>query len=994
MNPSCIQNSNKPYQLPGSQLKGLTKKQKLKLQKAQKVNRQFVAAAKNDETNFLNKLLQGKSIQIDTLDVDGHTALFYMAAKGNAEAAKILISHGANVHLKGPQAKKTPLEKALKSGNEEINSIMLAKASDQIENKNRLLIFAAQGGDVKSLRILLEDWKLPVNFCDEKGLTPLHYAARHQKLDCVELLIKHGADIQATCKERTPLFEAVESEDLLITKALIDAGATANPVEGQLSVIHEAASCGNLALMQLLEQAGAKLNALDSYGCNPLHIACENENEELIDFLIEKNNDVNQRNCDGDTPLHFACAEDNPKIVEKLIEAGADINAENDLHETPLLAALFNRSYRNLKTLLIHGALLSINENSYLVSAIEHKDIKAVKLISVYAKNQIPNEHKAFQLAVNTHLFDYAELMIQAGFNPFFHEPTCQFTPLHIVTYADNTDGVKFLLKICPSLLEEKDAYGCTPLQLGIKSNKTKAAKVLVQKGAVVNIADQNGRTPLHFAVAYENLESVKFLLEAKADPNQKNLTHHTPLHFAADSSSIHMDKIISLLLAYGADKTLKDLKGYDALTIATLRKNTVALEALNGVKPPSQPPEIDADKEKNKVLKLTRHHINNQLRNSQSKEKKWNPPERESKNARRRRERNLSEPSISAVRVSQTSPSVRRTQSTPPKVELVQESTSSSVSVADLRNPEDGIKYVKAISQGERKKRISRKKTRKVAKKPAENLSEKGKLLLAFAKKHFNQMTSLLESYKQNLFSGSMDKLTMKQFERATEYHLLKLFESLHPTNPHDFAIDEKYLDEVNRCIIDKNLALKFRNMIRHETHDLGEVTVFNIGNLLQKAELKEKINALEKLQRRNNPITDFELKGLDLSPVSTRHNISADMLVKRIEKEIELVDETISKAGKDVEKFDTMTKNALKMSLSYLGTYLKDLRTFSNSSNAVVRRTILRGIKVGHFHDSNVLEGKKDVTKDQLNQFMQDKEGIMTFLQKVKDSSINNGV
>lgn len=994
MTPSSIQKDYKPYQKTESHLKGLTKKQKLKLQKAQKINQQFVAAAKKDDPNFLNKLLKGKNIQIDTVDADGHTALFYMAAKGNTEAVKILISHGANVQWKGSQAKRTPLERALKNGNEEINSIMLAKVSDQIENKNRLLIFAAQGGDVKALRILLEDWKLPVNFCDEKGLSPLHYAARSHHVDCVKLLIKHGADIQATCKGRTPLFEAVESEDLLITKALIDAGAPVNPATGQCSVIHEAASVHNVSLMQLLEQAGAKLDRLDSDNCNPLHIACENENEELIDFLLQKNNDVNQKNCDGDTPLHFACFDDNPEIVKKLIQAGADINAENELHETPLYVALRSRSYANLKTLLIHGALISVNENSYLVSAIEHKDKKAVKFITSYAKDQIPNERKAFQLAVNSQLFDYAELMIQAGFNPFFHVTNGRFTPMHVVTFAENIRGIEFLSKVCPSLLEEKDACDSTPLQLAFKENKTKAAKVLVQKGAVVNIADQNGRTPLHFAAAFENLEAVKFLLEAKADPNQKNASHHTPLHFAADSISIHSDKIIELLLAFGADKTIKDLNGHDALSIAKRRNNTLALEALNFVKAPSLSRDIDTDKKKDKELKLTRHQINDQLRNSQSKQKKWNPVEKESKNARKRRERNLSEPSVSTARVSQNYPSVRRRQSTPPQVELipnenevVQASTSSPV--ADLRRPEDGVKYVKtSIPDG--KKRISRKKTRKVPEKLAEPISEKGKQLLFYAKKHFDKVTSLLESYKQHLFSGSLDKLTVKQFERAAEYHLLKLFESLHPTNSHDFAVDEKYLEEVHRCIIDKDLALKFRNMIRHETHDLGEATVFNIGSLLQKAELKQKIKALEKLQRKNNPITDFELKGLEPPKTPLPHDLSLNSLVKRIETELELVNETISKVGKDVTKFDTMTKNALKMSLSYLGTYLKDLRIFSDLTNPVVRRTIFRGIQIGHYTDSNVLEGKKDLTKDQLSQFLQDKEAIMTFLRKVIDSSL----
>lgn len=80
----------------------------------------------------------------------------------------------------------------------------------------------------------------------------------------------------------------------------------------------------------------------------------------------------------------------------------------------------------------------------------------------------------------------------------------------------------------------------------------TKCAKVLIQNGINVNVADKDKHSALHYAVERGNIELVKLLIEAKADVNAKNSHNRTVLDctFASD--------IRELLISVGAKETQK----------------------------------------------------------------------------------------------------------------------------------------------------------------------------------------------------------------------------------------------------------------------------------------------------------------------------------------------------------------------------------------------------------------------------------------------------
>jgi uncharacterized protein len=124
------------------------------------------------------------------------------------------------------------------------------------------------------------------------------------------------------------------------------------------------------------------------------------------------------------------------------------------------------------------------------------------------------------------------------------------------------TRGLEELLDGEPELATAWSPDGFTPLHLAAFFGQEEAAKILVERGAEVNLVARHASihvTPLHSAAAGSHPGIVKLLLEHGADPNAAQDGGFTPLHSAAQNDD---RESAEALLEAGADPALANDDG------------------------------------------------------------------------------------------------------------------------------------------------------------------------------------------------------------------------------------------------------------------------------------------------------------------------------------------------------------------------------------------------------------------------------------------------
>jgi len=123
----------------------------------------------------------------------------------------------------------------------------------------------------------------------------------------------------------TPLMSAVERGYACKVELLLEYGANVNTIHYDfVTPLHYARDA---KIATALITKGANIEAKDSYGNTPLHVAAINNCGSLT-ALLEAGADINSKNIYNATPLQFAVSSGAELSVQILIEAGAKIDSE------------------------------------------------------------------------------------------------------------------------------------------------------------------------------------------------------------------------------------------------------------------------------------------------------------------------------------------------------------------------------------------------------------------------------------------------------------------------------------------------------------------------------------------------------------------------------------------------------------------------------------------------------------------------------------------
>lgn len=154
------------------------------------------------------------------------------------------------------------------------------------------------------------------------------------------------------------------------------------------------------------------------------------------------------------------------------------------------------------------------------------------------------------------------------------------YPPLHMAVLTGDLPKVKTLLGQGVAV-DARDANGDTALAMAVISYKPEIIEFLLSKGANINSANRSGASPLVYTTLVgRKPEQARFLLDRGADVNLvgSTTTKMTPLIYAAIYGNAD---VVRLLLARGADPSVRDIGGNTALEHAKNNKHTETYNVL-----------------------------------------------------------------------------------------------------------------------------------------------------------------------------------------------------------------------------------------------------------------------------------------------------------------------------------------------------------------------------------------------------------------------------
>ncbi|MGO9863338.1 MAG: ankyrin repeat domain-containing protein [Terriglobales bacterium] len=262
----------------------------------------------------------------------------------NSSTNKIYVSHHENVYIidVGPAAASPSTSRLLSDPN-------LSAKINQAAGKSPLQVLTKR----------LKDNPEYVRSKKGEGVsTPLHTAVHDGHKDEAELLLAHGADVNAKDNDGwTPLHEAATrdvAELLLAHGADVNARNTDRDNDG-MTPLHFAAVMGKKDVAEVLLAHGANVNAKNGKFETPLHLAAYKGDRGVVELLLAHGADVNSKEYQGMTPLHSAAMQGNADVIELLLAHGAGVNAKDNNGFTPLVCAEVTKHQDTVDLLREHG---------------------------------------------------------------------------------------------------------------------------------------------------------------------------------------------------------------------------------------------------------------------------------------------------------------------------------------------------------------------------------------------------------------------------------------------------------------------------------------------------------------------------------------------------------------------------------------------------------------------------------------------------------------
>ncbi len=422
------------------------------------------------------------------------------------------------------------------------------------------------------------------------GTTPLHQAAYAGDAAAVRRLLAAGADPgAANVFGATPLQLAATRGDTAVIRVLLDAGVNVDSpnAEGQTALM-VVVRTGSLEAAQLLLKHGTNVQARESWGGQTaLMWAAAQAQPAMIRLLLKAGARVDERstvrdwqrrvtaegrpkdmNRGGLTALLYAAREGCIDCLKALLDKGADIDLPDPDGGTALILALLNYNWDAARFLIEAGAdvnLWDIYGQTPLYVAVDMNTLPIGRRVELPTMDRSTGE-------------DIVRLLLERGANPN--------AQLKLRPRYRNIPNDRYR--------DPMIVWGTTPLLRAAKAGDVPLLRLLLQHGALANLANSQGVTPLMAAAGdgyvhdptrgrirteADALECYQLLRDAGADVNARTVlsiadadlkvvtaANRTALHAAASRG---WNELVRRLVADGAELDVIDSNGLSPIDYA-----------------------------------------------------------------------------------------------------------------------------------------------------------------------------------------------------------------------------------------------------------------------------------------------------------------------------------------------------------------------------------------------------------------------------------------
>lgn len=329
----------------------------------------MLIAAKRKASRIVALLLENSPADVNTRDQNNRTALYLAAAGGDDATVDVLLKcTRTKVDIKDTRG-QTPLHIAVQGGHVGSVQLLLSSGRAMIEAKDEsgytpLHCAPLARANCDVVMRLMIDKGANVDAREGTHSTALHLAAEMGQIAQIELLLRHGADINAKNEAgRVPLAWAFSNKNKDVVEVTLENDAAAG-INSNKTPPSSVSYAGPGAVVQLLLKKGANVNTRCNRGWSPLHMAVFHKNAPAVRLLVENGANIDTRSKLGWTPLHTAAHVGSEKMFQLLLEKGANINTKAKSGWTPLHQAVSSKQDATVKFILDAGADMNVKNKN------------------------------------------------------------------------------------------------------------------------------------------------------------------------------------------------------------------------------------------------------------------------------------------------------------------------------------------------------------------------------------------------------------------------------------------------------------------------------------------------------------------------------------------------------------------------------------------------------------------------------------------------------